>query len=592
MLSTTEATKHQSDFIILTEWDRLYCLLCSLHPLGVSGTPMWFLRGHQSSISSNGSGQTSPESVKNFSGLKDLPEFRSDCRFVAATGATPLAAHVQPPAHTPGATPGYGTISFRVMAATGVHPQGKPQRQPAHAHGTTHGYGTTSPPNENVVIVTETQNRPWFERWQPVSYKLETRSGTEEEFADMVRRCNAVNVRVYPDLVINHMTATYPVGTPGTGGSSFDSEALEYPGVPFTAEDFHGSNDCPTDSGNVESHDDPVEVRNCRLFGLLDLNQGKSHVRERILEYINRLIGYGIAGFLAGPAKYIWPEDLEAIFSGMDSLNPEFFPAGSRPFVFLEVVDLDGSEPITASDYTHIGRVTEFKYGQFLTQAWRKGLVLQDLENFGEEWGMQPGGDVVVFVDNHDNQRGYFTPTPLTFRDARMYKMANAFMLAWPYGFPRIMSSFYWEQDIQDGQDLNYWVGPPMDADGNILDVSCGNGWICEHRWREIANMVIFRNVVRDSPLENFVAGTAHQIAFARAGRGFVAINNDDFQDWTGSFETTLPQGVYCDVISGVKEDGGCTGKTVTVDAGGVASIDIPADEPVPMIAIHIGSEL
>ncbi|CAG0893661.1 unnamed protein product [Cyprideis torosa] len=73
----------------------------------------------------------------------------SDCRLVAATGATPRAAHVPPPAQAPGATPGYGTISFRVMAATGVHPQGKPQRQPAHAHGTTHGYGTvsSSPPD-------------------------------------------------------------------------------------------------------------------------------------------------------------------------------------------------------------------------------------------------------------------------------------------------------------------------------------------------------------------------------------------------------------------------------------------------------------
>ncbi|CAG0906473.1 unnamed protein product, partial [Cyprideis torosa] len=311
----------------------------------------------------------------------------------------------------------------------------------------------TSPPNENVVIVTEAHNRPWWERYQPVSYKLETRSGTEEEFAEMVRKCNAVNVRVYPDLVINHMSGTWPVDTLGTGGSSFDSEALEYPGVPFTAEDFHGSNDCPTDSGNVESNDDPVQVRNCRLLGLRDLNQRKSHVRERVLEYINRLIGYGVAGFRVDGSKYMWPEDLEAIFNSLDSLNPEFFPAGSRPFVFLEVIDLDGSEPITGSDYTHIGRVTEFKYGQFLGQAFRKGLALQDLENFGEEWGMQPEGDAVVFVDNHDNQRGQWTGSPniITFRDARMYKMATAFMLAWPYGFPRIMSSYYWEQDIQDG---------------------------------------------------------------------------------------------------------------------------------------------
>ena len=42
-----------------------------------------------------------------------------------------------------------------------------------------------SPPNENV-IVEGSQNRPWWERYQPVSYKLETRSGTEEEFKAMV----------------------------------------------------------------------------------------------------------------------------------------------------------------------------------------------------------------------------------------------------------------------------------------------------------------------------------------------------------------------------------------------------------------------
>ena len=48
--------------------------------------------------------------------------------------------------------------------------------------------------------------RPWWERYQPASYHLETRSGTEAEFETMVARCNAVNVRIYVDLVINHMT--------------------------------------------------------------------------------------------------------------------------------------------------------------------------------------------------------------------------------------------------------------------------------------------------------------------------------------------------------------------------------------------------
>jgi len=83
--------------------------------------------------------------------------------------------------------------------------------------------------------------------------------------------------------------------------------------------------------------------------------------------------------------------------------------------------------------------------------------------------------------------------------------MAVAFMLAYPYGYPRVMSSFFFDDRDQ---------GPPHDASDNILspsinsDGSCGNGWVCEHRWRQIFNMVEFRNVVAgteyNSNLVNF----------------------------------------------------------------------------------------
>ena len=48
-----------------------------------------------------------------------------------------------------------------------------------------------SPPNEHKVI----GGRPWWERYQPISYKLDSRSGSSGEFEDMVRRCNAVGVK-------------------------------------------------------------------------------------------------------------------------------------------------------------------------------------------------------------------------------------------------------------------------------------------------------------------------------------------------------------------------------------------------------------
>ena len=31
----------------------------------------------------------------------------------------------------------------------------------------------------------------------------------------------------------------------------------------------------------------------------------------------------------------------------------------------------------------------------------------QYLENFGESWGMMPDGSALVFLNNHDNQRGH-----------------------------------------------------------------------------------------------------------------------------------------------------------------------------------------
>ena len=60
------------------------------------------------------------------------------------------------------------------------------------------------PANEHAIDVIEGK-RTWFERYQTVSYKLESASGSEDELRDMVKRCNEVGVRVYADVVINHM---------------------------------------------------------------------------------------------------------------------------------------------------------------------------------------------------------------------------------------------------------------------------------------------------------------------------------------------------------------------------------------------------
>lgn len=163
--------------------------------------------------------------------------------------------------------------------------------------------------------------------------------------------------------------------------------------------------------------------------------------------------------------------------------------------------------------------------------------------------------------------------------------MAVSFMLAHPYGNPRVMSSF----------DFNsFEQGPPADSAGNIIspafnpDKSCGNGWVCEHRIRQIYNMVGFRNFVGNANLTNWWDNGVNQIAFCRGNRGFVAINADN-EDLKQKLNVCLPPGIYCDVISGEAVDGKCTGKSIHVDKNKKADIEILTNELDGVAAFHIG---
>ena len=169
-----------------------------------------------------------------------------------------------------------------------------------------------SPPNEHVVLA---ENQfPWWQRYQPVSYNLDSRSGSRAQFKDMVERCNRVGVRVYVDAVINHMAGMDRQGT-GSGGSSFNTMDgnHDFPAVPYSDKDFTPGDLCPSGCGCVDNYGDPNIVRNCYLVGLSDLYGATDYVRDRVAEYFNDLIDLGVAGFRVDAAKHMWPEDIAGI---------------------------------------------------------------------------------------------------------------------------------------------------------------------------------------------------------------------------------------------------------------------------------------
>lgn len=190
-----------------------------------------------------------------------------------------------------------------------------------------------SPVSENVII----ENRPWWERYQPISYNIETRSGGENSFRSMVQRCNRVGIRIYVDVVPNHMT-DQKGNILGTGGSTADAENLSFPEVPYGPEHFHPP--C-----KIRNYQDVYQVRNCELLNLPDLDQSHPTVREKIVEFLNKLLDIGVAGFRVDASKHMWPEDLEEIYKNVKNLSTRYFPPNTRPYIYQEVIDL-GTEAV------------------------------------------------------------------------------------------------------------------------------------------------------------------------------------------------------------------------------------------------------
>ncbi|CAG2234202.1 AMY [Mytilus edulis] len=415
-----------------------------------------------------------------------------------------------------------------------------------------------SPVTEHVAIF----DRPWYERYQPVSYKIESRSGNETEFKDMVDRCKNVGIRIYVDVVLNHM-AEPSMNNKGIAGSTFNSSSLEFPAVPYNRSHFNARTKCPTQDGKIHSYNQPDEIRNCHLDKLPDLDQSQSFVRSKIVNLLNHLIDLGVSGFRVDRAKFMHPEDILAIEKLTRNLTD-----GGKPFFFNHVQDYN-QDSIKSSEYYQNGRVTEFQFGRKLAAGINNFALLNGLQYPSS--GMADSDHAFVFVDNHDNQRSDISNI-LTHKTPREYKMANAFMLANDYGFTRVMSSYYF------GDDTN--LSPPQYTNNSMKDPitsikqqgTCGHGWVCEHRWPSIANMVVFRNAVEGTWKTHWI-NKNNQLSFARGTKGFFAMAKNGKMNET--LDTGLPAGEYCDLITDCK-------KTVIVEANGYALIEIDnADRPI-----------
>jgi alpha-amylase len=417
------------------------------------------------------------------------------------------------------------------------------------------GFGgvQVSPPQEHVVL--PSKGYPWWQDYQPVSYQLLSRRGDRTAFADMVRTCHGAGVKVFVDAVINHMAGGASSGL-GSAGSSYSH--YSYPAVPYGDNDFHHCGRNGND--DIANWQDRWEVQNCELVDLSDLKTESSYVRSKLDGYLDDLVSLGVDGFRVDAAKHIPVGDLSAIMGAVPG----------SPYVYQEVIE-GGNGEISPTEYTGIGDVTEFRYGDVVGDAFRNGSIagLNQLEGRM----LLSSADAITFIDNHDTQRN--GRAKLTYKDGSSYALAEAFMIAYPYGVPKVMSSF----DFTNPES-----SPPAAGNGTTLPVSCGQGWVCEHRWRTTENMVGLRNAAAGAAVTNWWSNGNDQIAFGRGSKAFVAFNRSG-TPLARTFQTSLPLGTYCDVMNGDPGENSCTGPAYTVDGSGRVNATVP---PNGALGLHV----
>ncbi|WP_347754409.1 alpha-amylase family glycosyl hydrolase [Agrococcus sp. ProA11] len=405
----------------------------------------------------------------------------------------------------------------------------------------------TSPPQEHVdgstARLASTDGSEWWWSYQPVSYMVDSRLGTRDEFADMTRACSSAGVDVYADAVINHM-AGVDAGT-GWSGSQFGHYA--YPGL-YSQDDFHRCDRTPDD--DIDGYTDPFVIQHCELVNLADLATETEHVRANIGAYLQSLLDLGVTGFRIDAAKHIDPDDLAAIVARL--------PAGTP--VISEVIRGAG-EPVSPEQYTSFSTVWEFgwaeRVGEFVHSGSARALADLSPTSYGllEEQAR-------TFIANHDTERN---DTTLSYQDGAEFAAATAIMLASDYGPPTLYSGYaFSDRDagaaVEAAERTTADDGAVTEVDLSVADAACtgderpgavdaweDGAWVCQHRWPGTLELVSWRSRIVDEPVTETVS-IDHVYTSLRGEAAAFAVLLDD-EPTAVEVPVGLPDGSYCDVV-------------------------------------------
>lgn len=352
------------------------------------------------------------------------------------------------------------------------------------------GYVEVSPPQESI------QDTQWWTSYQPVSYKLDSKLGTEAEFASMIKQCSAAGVNVIADVVLNQTTGSDVAKgeQAGVAGSKYNGSTGDYPGFAtkqypdgITAADFHSCDK------NISNYTNQQEVQECRLSSMWDFNSENEKVQDIQSDYLVKLWNLGVRGFRMDAVKHIHTDSMKAI---KEKFSKKIGQNANDIYWIQEVIG-NSSEAagIQPGNYVQNGTVTEFGFKSEMNQYFKDKVA--KLKGLNERLSKDLASkDANVFVTNWDTARNQGA---LTYKDGAKYQLANAFMLAYDYGTPRLLSDYKWDDGHNDDGAPGATAASVPDVDMNKECSTNNSAWNCEQRWTSTRGMIAFHNYVGDA---------------------------------------------------------------------------------------------
>jgi alpha-amylase len=369
------------------------------------------------------------------------------------------------------------------------------------------GYGAILIP---PPLYSDPRGDAWWQRYQPKDYRvLLSHLGGKSELEALIAACHgsSPNLRVYADLVINHMANEAREDRLNFPG---ETELERYRQDPETYEknrlygDLSEGLFSPWDfnqAGEIEGHEwgDRGAVQYQNLSGLPDL-QDSDWVLEQQHKMVDALVEMGFDGFRVDAIKHITERMVDNL---ADS------PAFRDKFWFGEVLTgSDHDEQVFLRPFLGETWMSAYDFPLLTTirEAFGFGGSLKSLVDPGAYGNALPWHRAVTFVVTHD------IPHNDGFRygilDRQDEHLAYAYVLGRDGGVPLIYS---------DHNESHYEV----DRDR----------WFDAYKRPDIAAMIQFHNAVHGEAMVPLYESDMLLI-FRRGDRGIVAINKGSSNQW------------------------------------------------------------